>query len=266
MIRTLFFTLAVAAAARAQLSAPQIGFVEDGAQAVHPLYGIAGNFILGKAAPGTAVSFASSGSFELLKTDSAVIALGRLGQMVASMNAPAGPALFAFAPNGAPALAYLAATNELFRWSAAGLQAVALGQTSLGDGTVLSIASPDAAHAAFILQRADGVWDIRVLLATGEVDSESALTGVTAPAFMLSSGDIVYAIGLRRGRLSTQSVVIRRTDGSEIQLPAELPAGFSFEQMGDAWVQIRGLGGAAQFAIRATPGLEGVYRLPEVER
>jgi hypothetical protein len=261
----LLFTLAVAAAARAQLSAPQIGFIEDGAQVVHPLNGIAGNFILGKAVPGTAISFASSGSFELLKADSAIVALGRLGQTLASVIAPAGPALFAFAQDGAPALAYLAATNELFRWSGGGFQAVALGQTSLGDGTVLSIASPDAAHGAFILQRADGVWDIRVSLATGEVDSESALTGVNAPAFMLPSGDIVYAISLRRGRTSTASVVIRRTDGSEIQLPAELPAGFSLEQMGDAWVQIRGFGGAAQFAIRTTPGHEAVYRLPEVQ-
>ncbi len=216
MIPRLLIALALAAVVFAQtLSSPQIGFIEDSGRAVRPVYGIAGNFLLGNAAPGLVVSSAASGKFLMIKTDSAIIARGRSGQIVASVNAPAGPALFSFLQDGTPGLAYLPAANELFQWTGAGFQAVALDAVS----AVISIASPDPAHAALIVQRGDGLWVLRVLLASGNVDSQSALIGVNAPALMLPSGDIVYAAVLRRGRLVTHpGVVIRRTDGSEIEL------------------------------------------------
>jgi len=263
MIRALFFTALAAAAARAQtVSPPQIGFIEDQSQTVRPLYGIAGNFMLGSAASGPVVSFASSGSFQLIKTDSAVIALGRLGQLIASRNAPSGSALFAFAQDGTPGLAYFTAANELFRWSGGRFQAVTFDGSSFAGAEVVSIASPDSIHAELIVQRGDDLWSLRVLLATGAPDSESALNGVNAPALRLPSGDIVYPAVARQGRLLTHpGIVIRRIDGSEIKLAAELPAGFSLQQMGDVWIQLRGDG--AQFAIRTTAGKEGVYRVPE---
>jgi hypothetical protein len=265
MIRTFSFmwVLAVGAWAQTTLSPPQIGFMQNGARAVHPVYGIAGNFMVGSAVRGAVASFASSGSFQLVKTDSAVITLGRLGQVTSSMSAPPGPALFAFARDGAPGLAYLAAANELFQWSTGGFQAVTFDPASLGEGVIISVASPDSAHAALIVQRGDGLWDVRVLLATGGVDSQSALTGVNAPALMLASGDIVYCAEVRHGRVLTRpNIVIRRTDGSEVELPVELPAGFALAQMGDGWVELRGIAAGAQFAIRTTAGRAGVYRLP----
>jgi hypothetical protein len=265
IIRTLSFMLALATGALAQtaLSPPQIGYVQDGARAVHPVYGIAGNFMVGSAVPGAVVSFASSGSFQLVKTDSAVITLGRLGQVAASMSAPPGPALFAFAQDGTPALAYLPAANELFEWSGGAFQAVTFDPGSLEEGEVVSIAAPDPTHAAFIVQRGDILWDVRVLVATGGVDSQSALAGVNAPALMLASGDIVYAAVPGRGRsLTRPNIVIRGADGSEVELPADLPAGFSLAQMGNGWVELRGIGVGSQFAIRTTAGHAGVYRLP----
>jgi hypothetical protein len=162
-------------------------------------------------------------------------------------------------------LAYLTATKELLQWSGGRFQLVTLGLVSLADSTVVSVASPDAAHAALIVERRDELWDLRVLLATGGVDSEMALTRVKAPALMLPPGVIVYATTPGRGSSpDSRSLVIRRTDGSEIEFPSDLPAGFSLDQMGDGWVQLRGLGAGAQFAIRTTAGHEGIYRLPEV--
>ena len=265
--RTSLFTVTLAAAAWAQtaVSPPQIGWVEGAAQLARPVYGIAGNFMLGKVAPGTVVSFACSGRFQLIKTDSAVLTRGLSGQTVASISVSPGPALFSFFQDGTPGLAYLTSANELLQWSGGGFQPVTLGLVSLADSTVVSVASPDAAHAALIVQRGDGLWDLRVLLASGGVDSETPLTRVQASALMLPSGVIVYATTLVRGSSpDSRGIVIRRTDGSEIEFPSDLPAGFSLEQMGDGWVQLHGLGAGAQLAIRTTAGHEGVYKLPEI--
>lgn len=260
MTRTFLLSLILAAPTWSQtLSPPAIGFVQDGAHQVRPVHGVAGNFVVGSGAPQFAVTSASSGSFHLIKTDSALLTLDPRGQIIASMNAPDGPALFAFSQDGTPSLAYLASTNTLLQWTGAGFEAATFHPAFAGNGAVVCIASPDVAHAAFLLQRRDGLWDLRVSLATGDVDAQSALMGVNAPALMLPSGAIVFAADLRR---SGQSIVIRRPDGSETRLPAELPDAISFQQMGDGWVELRGLG-AHPLAIRTATGHERVYRLPE---
>lgn len=265
----LLFAAAAAAAtntnAQRTVSPPLVGFVEDAAQVIRPAYGVAGNFVLGSSTLGTGVSFASSGSYQLIQTDSAVTALTAAGQVVAAMNAPsAGPMLFSFAEDGTPCLAYSTAANELFQWSGGRFQAAAADLGSAARGVVVSIASPDSRHAALIVERGEGLADVRISLDTGLVDSETALTGMRAPALMLSSGVVVYTTSSRHpGSRATQAVVIRRTDGSEIEFPVEFPAGLALEQMGAGWVEL--LGEGARYAIRTAAGHEGLYRLPEAQ-
>src|SRR5437016_879447 len=100
----------------AQLATPQIGFIQDSGNALRPVYGIAGNFVLGDSAAAGVQAASFSGSFGMLKTRSTLIVIDRQGQVVASQDAPAGPALFAFSRTGAPALAYLPDANVLLQW------------------------------------------------------------------------------------------------------------------------------------------------------
>jgi hypothetical protein len=178
--------------------------------------------------------------------------------VIASMDAPAGPAAFAFSREGTPALAYFPSASLLLQWDGAAFQTVSYDSTVFAASSVQSIALPDPEHAGFIVQRDDMLWDVRLLLATGEVDSQAALPGVSAPVLMLASRELVFS--------DANGIVIRKADGAEIHLAAQLPANFSLQQMGHGWLQGRDLASAAQFAVRVTVGHEGFFGLPGVQQ
>ncbi len=248
-MRALLALLSISAAwAQTSLAPPQVGFIRDSGNALRPVYGIAGNFVLGPAASTGVVSAAFSGSFGWVKTDSTLLVTDRLGQALTSMDAPAGPALFAFSQDGAPSLALFAGTNALIQWNAGTFQQVA----TLYASTVVSIASPDVDHAALVVQRDDGLWDVRLLLATGETVSQTALPGLRAPVLMLATGDFVYT--------DADGVVVRKTDGVELHICTPLPESFAFQQMGDGWIQL------GKYVVRITAGREQSYALPEAEQ
>ncbi|MBZ5611946.1 MAG: hypothetical protein LAP38_27100 [Acidobacteriia bacterium] len=254
----LSLTLAAIASTQPALSPPQVGFLQDSANSLRPVFGIAGNFLMGDSTASDVVAAAFSGSFGILKTDSALIVTDRQGQRIATQDAPAGQALFAFSREGSPALAYFPDSNLLLAWNGGSFQLTYFDWSAFPAAAVRAIASSDLSHASFIVQRDDGLWDLQVLLATGQLDSQAALPGVKAPVLMPATGELVYS--------DAQGIVVRRLDGSEVHVNAQLPASFSLRQMGDGWVEIQDLDGCAQFAARITAGQEGFYRLPEVEQ
>jgi hypothetical protein len=254
----ILFLLATAVCAQPALAPPQVGFLQDGANSFRPVFGIAGNFVLGSPAFGGVVSAAYSGSFGLVKTDTAVIVTDNQGQVLATTDTPAGPAAFAFQKDGSPAFAYLASARLLFEWVGAGFQMLAFDSRLFPAGAVCGIFAPDAAHVGFLVQRVNGLRDIRVLIETGQADSQVALAGVTAPALMLASGELVYA--------DANGIAIRKTDASELHIHAQLPARFSFVQMGAGWVGLGDSSSGAQYAIRVAAGREAFYQLPQVDQ
>jgi hypothetical protein len=238
----------------AQLAAPQVGFIQDSGNVLRPVYGLAGNFVLGDSIAANIEAASFSGSFGMVKTTSALVIVDRQGQLIASQDALAGPALFAFSRNAEPALAYLPATNALLQWSDGVFQPVPLDPQTI----VLSIAAIDPGQAALILQRDDGLWDIRILLSSGETISQTALLGVAAPALMLATGELMYG--------DANGIVVRRPDGSEKHIDAQLPSTFAFQQMGDGWIQVRDLATQQQYAARLKEGKEQFYALPGADQ
>jgi hypothetical protein len=250
--------LALSAWAQPAIAPPRVGFMQDATGSVRAVYGLAGNFLTGDPIAAGVISAAYSGSFGWAKTDSSVIVTDAQGQAIAASDAPAGPALFAFASDGKPALVYLFTSTTLLQWSGAALTPVPFDWAALAADAVLSIAEPDPDHAAMLVQRKDGVWDVRVLLATGEVDSQAALPNVTPPACMLASGDVVSS--------DDGGLVVHKADGSVVHIAARLPDSFSLQQMGDRWLQLRDLANTEEFAVRISKDREGFYALPEVSR
>src|SRR5260221_14688765 len=61
----------------AQIATPQIGFMQDGGNALRPVYGIAGNFVLGDSSAADVQAASFSGSFGMLKTASTLIVIDR---------------------------------------------------------------------------------------------------------------------------------------------------------------------------------------------
>ena len=244
--------------AQSGIAPPLLGFVQDGSRAVRPAFGVSGSFILGPsvtlASAGQIVSEAFSGSLGLLKTDSSLAAFNSQGKVLASIDVPPGPALFAFSPSGSTAISYIASDKSLIEWRGSAFAPVSF-SCDVGSDTVLAIAFPTPFEATLIVQRNAGLWEVHVPLGAAGALSQNALPGVHAPLLALPSGDLVYS--------DAAGIVVRRTDASEVHLTASLPASFSLQQMNQDWVQLTDLAGSARFAIHAAPGREGFYRLPE---
>ncbi len=242
--------MSTAAWSQHALAPPQVGFMQAGRGEIRPVIGLAGNFLVGRATSTGIVSAAFSGSFGMLKSDSALILIDLEGRAVTSVDAPPGPALFAFSIDGSPALAYFQQSKTLDVWDGHAFQTVALDI----DEAVLSISLP----AALIVQRATGLWELGFNLATGAIVSQTALSGITAPVLLLAGGRLVYR--------DAKGLVVRGEDGSEKHIAAHLPASFSFGQMGNGWIQVTDLAAGRLFAVNVQPGHEGYYILPEVRQ
>jgi len=247
-----FLTLVTTAAwAQRSLAPPQVGFIQDDHGQIHIVNGLAGNFLVGVAVSSGIISAAYSGSFGLLKSDSALIVVDRQGHGVASVVAPNGPALFGFAADGSPALAYFEQSKTLLVWD---------GHTFRRAGPVvvqapLAIASVSATRAAMIVQRENGLWEYGVDLATGATVSQIALPGVTLPVLMLAGG-VVYP--------HAKGIVVRSQDGSEKLIAAHLPESLAFSQMGNGWIQVTDLATGRLSAVNVQNGHQAYYLLPEV--
>ena len=245
------FGLVAAACAQPALAPPQVGFLQDGANSFRPVFGIAGNFVLGGSAFGGVASAAYSGSFGLVKTDTSVIAVDSQGQVLASMDAPAGPAYFAFFSDGSPAFVYLPSANLLLQWYGTGFQMVPFDCQLFPASAVMAISAPDRGHVAFLIQRDHGLGEARALIESGGFDSQEALPGVHAPALRLASGELIYA--------DANGIVIRKADATEIHLSSQLPASFAFAQMGArpwqdrAEAELRATGSAVPAVSAADP-------------
>jgi len=241
--------IVASAAAQSGIRPPQLGFAGSADSTLRPVYGVAGNFILGPPVQEKVISEAFSGSLGLLKTESALEVFGNQGQVLAAMDAVAGPALFAFSLDSLTALAYIPGSNTLVEWKAGQLVAQLVNMPFRPElGTVLAIALPNALEASLIVQREDGIWEV----GSG---SQKALVGVTAPLLVLASGRLLYH--------DARGIVLRNSDNSEVHIAAQLPGKFSLQQMDSNWVQLSDLATARRFAIRVIPGREGFYELPE---
>jgi hypothetical protein len=252
------FTLCASAYAQPAITPPQIGFSFDAVDSFRPILGLAGNFLIGPPALGGVTNAAFSVSYGLVKTDTAVIATSQQGQPLATFDAPAGPAAFAFQSGGTPAYVYLPAAHLLLQWTGTTFQMVPFNSGLFPAGSVRAIFTADYAHVGILVQRVDGLWDIRIQIRTGESDSQTVLSGVHGPALVMSSGELIFT--------RASAIVIRKTDGSEVHLAAELPSSFSLAQMGAGWAILTDSSTGAQLAVRVTAGRESVYSLPKASR
>jgi hypothetical protein len=233
---------------------PQLGFVADSAHVLRPVYGLAGNFILGPSIIEKVLTVAFSGSLGLLKTDSSLAAFDPQGTLLGSVDAPPGPALFSFSPNGATALAYLASSDTLIEWRGGEFVSLDL-QLEIAPEAILAIVLPNSSEASLIVEKAGEILEVRLPLNHSRSHSQRALAGVTAPLLALPSGDLVYS--------DSNGIVLRRPNESEVHITAELPSRFSLQQMDRDWVQLTDLNSFARFAIHTATGREAFFQLPE---
>lgn len=235
------------AAAQPALKPPGLGMMVDAEGSLRPVLGLPGNLLLSDAAAQDVLSAGFSGKYAVVKTSSSLNVLDADGQVRFSMDAEEGPALFAFAADGSPALAYMA--GALWRWSGSAFEASEFKADAL-QGEALALAG-DSSRPVFLVQRDDAIW--RVESQTG---AQNALPGVEAPVLLRVDGTVLYADGT--------ALVIRSVSGDERRIETGAAIG-TLRWMGDGWICAIEQDSLRQFAIRITRGREAVSQLPEAQ-
>jgi hypothetical protein len=233
---------AMSLAAQTAFSPPLIGVFTDTRQQMRRVYGIAGNFIVGGAERRNILAAAFSGRSGMIKTANEVLVLDERGQVVWSMAAPAGPALFAFNSDGSPALTYFPATRQL---RTAELP-VPLDPFE-GEILALGIASGEA-KLAF---RRDGeLWMAHLDVDSGHLAAvEKLASQASGPVLLLPDPVVAEGKELRIG-------LDRR-----LRFPAAIQ---TMQQIGDGWIAISLADGTFRIVRLAEDGAQ-IYSLPAVE-
>ena len=232
------------------ITPPQLGWVRDENSGLRPVTGIAANFIVGDSVTDGVISSAFSGSFGIVKTDASLSVLDRDGQTVFRTDAEAGPALFAFSDDGAPAFVYLSQSQTLLKWNTDRLEP-ALFNLDLLAGDVQTIASPAQDRTTVVVKRGDGLWLVDLDLGT-----QTLLPGIEGPVLLRNNGSLLYT--------GAQGLMLRQADRSEQPFESSIAVA-SFELMGKDWVHITERDSSRHFAIRLEAGREQLYQLPEAQ-
>jgi hypothetical protein len=224
------FAICTCAWAQSGIDRPQVGKMLDASGAVRTVYGIAASVTLGDAEIIGVVSSACSTMFCLAKTGTAVVSAS------GSVEAPAGPAMFAF--DGDAASLWFSQSRQLAQWHNGALTPI----DSMVDGEVLSIRAC-AGSVEFAVRRESGEWIVR--LDGSVVDSLPRSTGPV----MLIPGGAVYA--------TREEIVIRG-----LRIPLERVTAFS--QMSASYLQVRA--GQVNYVLRIDAGRERLFQLPGVQQ
>lgn len=242
--------------AQSGIDGPSVGLVRDPSGAVRPVLGLAANFWLGKPVAVGVLSCGFSGRAGLLKTSSRLLVLDARGQTTATLDAPEGPALFAFSRDGAPSLVYYPLAGQIQRWVVGRLEPIPL-DTHAIPGVVLALSYNGGPWATLLVQRDRTIWKLTISTFTGFVRTRTAVPGIAAPVLLNGDGSLVYS--------TAHGVILRRADGSETPLAGPVSAA-GLTRLGEDWILAREPGNGRSFALRLTPGRERAYQLPEVAR
>lgn len=225
--------LAASACAWAQggLGRPFLGQMIDANRTLRPVYGVSGNFKIDTPLAERVFAAACTLTLCLAKTESALIS----GTIVTP--APPGPAVIA--PDSTGATVYFAETKQFARW-----QDGSLTQLNLRvPGTVRSMASR-ANGLAIAVERNGVTW----IVGTDGSILDSLPDQTTA--VLLLPTLTVYA--------TSDSLVLRKSDGSELRFPA--PGIESLTALGDGYVEATAPG--LIYALRTIAGREQLFQLP----
>ncbi len=236
------------------LSPPVAGLIRDPDGALRPLFGVRGNFLLGRPLLEGAVSAAFSGRFGLVKTESEILLLDGAGEVIETRPAPPGLAQFAFDGGGNPSTMFLAATRDLFVWTRSGWRRVDLPALA-GDEEVVAVGPHEGGTATLLIRRGEALWFQRISVPSGRVLHSGLLPGAHAPALLLAGGTVAHTVD--------GGIAIRRAKGDETVVPAPVQPE-RLELVGESWLVATRAGSARSLLVRLEEGSASCYELPEV--
>ncbi len=247
MNRILSLLLSVSiACAQASLAPPRRGVLVDESGFLRPLLGVSGSLTAGAALRGGAVSAASSGRYTLVKTHTGVEVLLDDAPLW-SGEAPPGPAVFGFAPGGAPGLACFASSGEVAVWDGSAFR----GAWRVPDGRIRAAAALSRELALLATEEGGEIRLETRSLHDGALLGVEALPGARAPVLLGGGGWKMIWDG----------------EGLLVQPPGSAPERVALpcrpeplEQAGDGLAAASC--GGSRFGVALTPGGVRVFELP----
>jgi len=240
------FPVAAAICGQSGIMAPHLGFVQDGAGALRPLYGLAGNLIAGEPLAGDIVSAAVFRDFVWIKTEDKLRSVDAYGRLACEMPAPPGPALFSSSTVLYPG------TMELQPLGTCRAGVIPVDSVT---GDILSFASPGRNRAGIIVRRESQLWLIEISSRTGRLLKETPLPAVSEPILLRDDGSLCYADG--------EELVIQRPDQAGQRIALGSPA-TRLAELSGGWIHVTTVD--SNLAVRLGGGAPELYRLPEVAR
>lgn len=212
----------------AQISAPELGVVRYGDNAVRPVYGVEANLIVGKQVlpSADAASFSDFGGLVAVKGHIQLIS--RRGFVIGQYYANERKPLLDVSGALTTAIAYLPGREALLHWSG---KSFVLTQLEAGgfSGTATSV-QMHGAHAARLLATTPrgNVSEITISLENGQLTSVKFLPGIRGPAFLQQNFVLFH---------DKQGLEVEAADGNRRTL-AFSSRDFSVERMSSDWLHL----------------------------
>ncbi len=248
MNRLLVVSFAVATAVFGQpgITGPYLGFVEDSAGALRPVYGVAGNLITGGPLDSGIVSAASLRDSVWIKTEDQLLRADANGRLICEAPAPPGPALFSSAAVLYPSTMELQPLEPC----RAGVIPVAAAR-----GDVLSFAGLGRNRAGIVVRDESRLWLIEISSRTGRLLKQTLLPDASEAILLRDDGSLCVARG--------EELVIQRPDQTEQRIALGSPV-IRLAELSGGWIHVRTVD--SNLAMRLGGGPPEMYRLPEVAR
>ena len=258
MRRSVIFLALCAASAIAQssLNAPLVGVSRDAKNALHPVYGVAGNFVVRGGVQDDVLDWAFAGHGGFAKTNAELLVLGADGTIVQRQAARGGVVL-------SPSYAFFPETGELWHGGTHTARVLRIEPAAIG-GKVIAH-GPDARGITLAVCRTNHLWLLTFDLAAGTLLREAAPGGAIGELACPPAGSAAFMMIRDRMLLVTgDEIVIQERTGEERRIA--IPGGATAEvhRFGEDTVQIE-LRGAPSHLLRFTSPGEEFYELPAAE-
>ena len=192
-----FLWLSLRLPASSQVTAPRLGLVRYGDGGVYPIYGVAGNYVVGPRFLDSVdrLSFSQGGG--LLVRQGALLLIDSNLQTVASFDTGGDTPTVAVGKDLGSAIAWLPARHLVVYSNGTALRSVAVAD-STWNGQVIDLekSSLDSASLLLLNSEMGAVEEARVSLTTGAVLSISSLAGAAARVFR--QGDTLFCLNLEK--------------------------------------------------------------------
>jgi hypothetical protein len=253
----LFFQLWLTATlAAANWNVPLVGMARDTKNRLHPVYGVAGSFVLRGPLSGNVLNWAFDASGGLVQTEGEIRVLDTRGNVIERRAAPAMEVILG------PRYAFFPKTGELWPAGASAGGSTAIEATAIA-GRVIALGPADQRGIVVAACRGNQLWLLAFGIKDGALKHESAPGGPASEQACADPGALLK-LGDRLLLAAAHEIVIQMAAGHERRVPIPPNHGARIHRAGEDTVQIE-VPGLPSHLMRITGEGERLYEMPTAE-